>query len=75
MFPILHIYSECPARLQRRALPPGHAETDVRYYQDRTERAEQWLHKIFTEIEAQFFKLEDGRRGVNGPTRPIGRRA
>lgn len=50
-------------------------ETDVRYYQDRTERAEQWLHKIFTEIEAQFFKLEDGRRGVNGPTRPIGRRA
>ena len=50
-------------------------ETDVRYYQDRTERAEQWLHKIFTEIEAQFFKPEDGRRGVNGPTRPIGRRA
>ena len=45
-------------------------ETDVRYYQDRTERAEQWLHKIFTEIEAQFFKPEDGRRGVNGPTRP-----
>ena len=50
-------------------------ETDVRYYQDRTERAEQWLHKIFTEIEAQFFKPEDRRRGANGPTPPIGRRA
>jgi hypothetical protein len=31
-------------------------ETNVRYYQDRTERAEEWLHKIFTEIEEQFFR-------------------
>ena len=29
-------------------------ETDVRYYQERTDRAEQWLHKIFTEIRSDF---------------------
>jgi hypothetical protein len=50
-------------------------ETNVRYYQDRTERAEEWLHKIFTEIEEQFFRAGDKHRGVNGSTRPIGRRA
>jgi hypothetical protein len=50
-------------------------ETNVRYYQDRTERAEEWLHKIFTEIEEQFFRPGDKHRGVNGSTRPIGRRA
>ena len=31
-------------------------ETDVRYYQERTDRAEQWLHKIFTEIEERFLR-------------------
>jgi hypothetical protein len=29
-------------------------EADVRYYQDRCERANQWLHKIFSEIEERF---------------------
>jgi DNA anti-recombination protein RmuC len=33
-------------------------ETDVRYYQERTDRAEQWLHKIFTEIEERFFRQQ-----------------
>src|SRR5262245_40450613 len=28
-------------------------ESDVRYYQERTDRAEQWLHKSFTEVEAR----------------------
>jgi hypothetical protein len=33
-------------------------ETDVRYYQERTDRAEQWLHKILTEIEERFFRQQ-----------------
>jgi hypothetical protein len=50
-------------------------ETNVRYYQDRTERAEEWLHKIYSEIEEQFFRPEGKHRGVDGSARPIGRRA
>ena len=29
-------------------------EAEVRYYQERVERAENWLHRIYTEIEARF---------------------
>ena len=50
-------------------------EAHVRYYQDKTERSEQWLHKIYSEIEERFFGPEDKHRGVNGPQRPIERRA
>ena len=38
-------------------------ETDVRYYQERTDRAEQWLHMIFTEIEERFFRQQQDQRG------------
>jgi chromosome segregation ATPase len=30
-------------------------EAKVRYYQDRTERAEKWLHQISSKIEQRFF--------------------
>jgi len=50
-------------------------EANVRYYQDRTERAEQWLHKIYSEIEGRFFRPEDKQGGVNGPHRQVGGRA
>jgi|SRR6516162_5753187 chromosome segregation ATPase len=30
-------------------------EAKVRYYQDRTDRAEKWLHQISSKIEARFF--------------------
>ena len=53
----------------------GGLETNVRYYQDKTERAEEWLHKIFTEIEERFFTPDGKHSGVNGSARPIGRRA
>ena len=33
----------------------------VRYYQDRTNRAEKWLHQISSEIEQRFFGANDGR--------------
>jgi len=50
-------------------------EDDVRYYQDRCERADQWLHKIFSEIEERFLKPDDKRRAGVLPGRPVERRA
>ena len=32
----------------------GDLEAEIKYYQDRADRAEQWLHRIHTEIEARF---------------------
>jgi DNA anti-recombination protein RmuC len=43
-------------------------ETDVRYYQERTDRAEQWLHKIFTEIEERFFRQQQQQDPRARPT-------
>ena len=31
-------------------------EAEVVAYQDRAERAEQWLHKVYTEIEERFLR-------------------
>jgi len=50
-------------------------EDDVRYYQDRCERADQWLHKIFSEIEERFLKPDDKRRAGVLPGRTVERRA
>ena len=42
-------------------------EAEVRTYQERTERAEQWLHKIYTEIEERFIRRpEEKRRSALG---------
>src|ERR1700688_3371845 len=50
-------------------------EAEVRLYQEKSDRAEQWLHKVYTEIEDRFLQQEDGRRGVTGaPQRPAARR-
>jgi septal ring factor EnvC (AmiA/AmiB activator) len=35
----------------------------LRYYQDRTDRAEKWLYQISSEIEQRFFGANDGRSG------------
>src|SRR5579872_3236406 len=40
----------------------GELEAEVRTYQERAERAEQWLHKVYSEIEERFFRQPDGRR-------------
>jgi hypothetical protein len=32
----------------------GDLEAEIKYYQDRVDRAAQWLHRIYTEIEARF---------------------
>ena len=39
-------------------------EAEVGVYQERADRAEQWLHKVYTEIEDRFLRQDDGRRGV-----------
>jgi hypothetical protein len=38
-------------------------EAEVAAHQERAERAEEWLHKVYTEIEDRFLK-EDTRRGA-----------
>ena len=32
-------------------------------YQEKADRAEQWLHKVYTEIEDRFLRQDEGRRG------------
>src|SRR5437763_1015301 len=34
-------------------------EVNVRYYQDRTERAEKWLHQISFEVQQRFLGADD----------------
>jgi len=41
-------------------------EAKVRYYQDRTDRAEKWLHKISSKIEQRFFDAT-GRQALVPP--------
>ena len=47
-------------------------EAEVTAYRDRAERAEQWLHRVYTEIEERFLQQDEGRRSMQ---RPGGRRA
>jgi Glycosyl hydrolase family 65, N-terminal domain len=41
-------------------------EAEIESYRDRAERAEQWLHRVYTEIEDRFLRQNDNRRGMNG---------
>ena len=51
-------------------------EAEVEIYQEKSERAELWLHKIYTEIEDRFRRQPDVRSVVAGPPqRPAARRA
>ena len=48
-------------------------EADVQTYQERADRAEQWLHKIYTDVEERFIKRpEEKRRTLQAS---LGRRA
>ena len=38
-------------------------EAEVGMYRERADRAEQWLHRVYTEIEDRFLRQDDGRRG------------
>ena len=39
-------------------------EAEVGMYQEKADRAEQWLHRVYTEIEDRFLRQDDGRRGA-----------
>ena len=39
-------------------------EAEVASHQGQAERAEQWLHKVYTEIEDRFLHQDQTRRGV-----------
>jgi hypothetical protein len=39
-------------------------EAEVAAYQDRAERAAQWLHRVYTEIEDRFLQQEKRRNGT-----------
>ena len=47
-------------------------EAEVTAHRDRAERAEQWLHRVYTEIEDRFLRQDDGRRSGQ---RTVGRSA
>jgi hypothetical protein len=49
-------------------------EAEVEAYRERADRAEQWLHKVYTEIEDRFLRQDDDRHGMTGaPQRTAGR--
>ena len=37
-------------------------EAEAEAYRQRSERAEQWLHRVYTEIEDRFLQRTGGRR-------------
>ena len=39
-------------------------EAEVTTYRERAERAEQWLHRVYTEIEDRFLRQSEDRRGT-----------
>jgi hypothetical protein len=43
-------------QLQEAERQIGEFQADVRYHEDRADRAEQWLHNIYTEINSRFIQ-------------------
>jgi hypothetical protein len=49
-------------------------EAEVEEYRQQAERAEQWLHKVYTEIEGRFLRQGDDRRDTSQQLRRANRR-
>ena len=49
-------------------------EAEVELYREKSDRAEQWLHKVYTEIEERFIRQAEEKRRVSS-TNAAGRRA
>jgi replicative DNA helicase len=47
-------------------------EAERQAYQQRAERAEQWLHRIYTEIDDRFLKSDERRSAAGGAPRRKG---
>ena len=41
-------------------------EAEVGIYREKADRAEQWLHRIYTEIEDRFLRQDNGRGSMTG---------
>jgi hypothetical protein len=41
-------------------------EAEVGIYRDKADRAEQWLHKVYTEIEDRFLRQDNSRGAMTG---------
>jgi hypothetical protein len=41
-------------------------QANIRYQEDRADRAEQWLHKIYTEIDDRFVRQTPAGHGATG---------
>jgi hypothetical protein len=41
-------------------------EAEVGIYQEKADRAEQWLHKVYTEIEDRFLRQDNGHGAMTG---------
>jgi hypothetical protein len=41
-------------------------EAEVGIYRDKADRAEQWLHKVYTEIEDRFLRQDSSRGAMTG---------
>jgi len=50
-------------------------EAEVAAYQERAERAEQWLHRVYTEIEDRFLRQGNDRRSASQRPQSAKRRA
>jgi hypothetical protein len=44
-------------------------EAEGQTYQQRAERAEQWLHRVYSEIQDRFLKRDEQRAAVGGAPR------
>src|ERR1700753_4093943 len=44
-------------------------EAEGQGYQDRAERAEQWLHRVYAEIQDRFLKKDEQRAAAGAPRR------
>ena len=49
-------------------------EAEVAAYQQRAERAEQWLHRVYTEIEDRFLRQNDNLNGAPQRSQRVNRR-
>ncbi len=42
-------------------------EAEIGIYREKADRAEQWLHRVYTEIEDRFLRQNDSRRASGAP--------
>ena len=60
----LEIAQKYSQQLQSAEARVAELEAEVDSYREKADRAEQWLHRLYTEIEDRFLRQSDGRQGV-----------